>query len=61
MTQNKKKLTSVFNQIALKRASKKRPRFIWLLKKETCWHSPTYFVYGFSIHNKTAFKNSWKL
>jgi len=21
---------------------------IWLLKRETCWHSPTSFEYGFS-------------
>jgi len=36
-------LTDYFEKI-----SKKRPRFIWLLKKETCWHSPTSFEYGFS-------------
>jgi len=38
----------MINYIALKRNLKKRPCFIWLLKKETCWHSPTYFEYGFS-------------
>jgi len=42
-----KKLASVFQMTALKRTSKKTPRFICLLKKETCWHSPTSFEYGF--------------
>jgi len=38
-----KKFTSVFQQSALKSTSKKRHGFIWLLKKETFWHSPTSF------------------
>jgi len=38
----------VFKQIALTRNSKKRPSFIWLLRTETCWHSPTYFESGLS-------------
>ena len=38
-----KNFTSVFSQSALKNTSKKRHGFIWLLQKETFWHSPTFF------------------
>jgi len=38
-----KNFTSVFQQSALKTTSKERHGFIWLLKKKTCWHSPTSF------------------
>jgi len=43
ITQNKKNFTRVFQQSALKSTSKKRHGFIWLLKKEAFWHSPTSF------------------
>jgi len=43
LPRTKKNFTSVFQQSALKSTSKKRHGFIWLLKKETFWHSPTSF------------------
>jgi len=43
LRRTKKNFTNVFSQSSLKGTSKKRHCVIWLLKKETFWHSPTSF------------------
>jgi len=32
----------------------KRHGFICFFKKETFWHSPTYFKYAYGFHNETS-------
>jgi len=41
----------IHQRVLIEQHLEKRDGFIWLLKKETFWHSPTYFKEDYGFHN----------